>query len=272
MLKIRCGTGVEDRGAREGGRRFVRSHRGLSPPERAARLQPYADTMVATPAAFLRIPSANPAVIEGTVRITTAEVIAIQRFPSILVALRRANPALEIELEASDGVGDLLGRQADIAIRMIEPVQQAPVARRAGTSTVGLFAHPDYLDGKSLPNSPAELGACDLIGMDDAPAFREIFRAFPDPARHGFAVRTNTTLAQVAAIRAGFGIGVCQVAPPRAVRRSSVCGPTPSPSTCRYGWRCTRICARMTRRTVFDALVAGLARSPAADLTTCAST
>ncbi|MFN3434725.1 MAG: hypothetical protein ACK4ZY_10035, partial [Sphingomonas sp.] len=111
MLKFRCGTGVEDRGARKGGRRFVRSQRGLSPPERAKRLQPYADTVVATPAAFLRIASANPAVIEGTVRVTAAEMIAIQSLASIL---------------------------ADW------------VARRAGTSTLGLFAHSDDLDGKSL--------------------------------------------------------------------------------------------------------------------------
>ena len=203
MLKIRCGTGLEDRGAREGGQRLVRSQRGLSPPERAKRLQPYADTMVATPAAFLRIPSANPAVIEGTVRITTAEVIAIQRLASILADLRRAP----------------CGRGGPRALRA------------------------SRLSGRQIT---AELGGHDLIGMDDAPASRKIFRAFPDLARHGFALRTNTTLAQVAAIRAGFGIGVCQVAPPRATRRSSVCCSTPSPAICRYGWRRTRICARMT--------------------------
>ena len=162
--------------------------------------------MVATTAAFLRIASANPAVIEGTVRVTAAEVIAIQRLPSILADLGRA------------------------PCRHVHP-RPFRASRRSGRQITA------ELSGRTRRLRSHRHGRC--------AASREIFRALPDLARHGFALRTNTTLAQVAAVRAGFGIGVCQVAPPRAVRHSSLCCPTPSPSICRYGWRCTRICARI---------------------------
>ncbi|WP_292925735.1 LysR substrate-binding domain-containing protein, partial [Novosphingobium sp. 63-713] len=69
----------------------------------------------------------------------------------MLVAIRRQYPKLSIELVASDAVDDLLQRRADIAIRMVDPVQQALVARRIGTVQLGLYAHRDYLDRRGLP-------------------------------------------------------------------------------------------------------------------------
>ncbi|WP_298768993.1 LysR substrate-binding domain-containing protein [uncultured Novosphingobium sp.] len=83
----------------------------------------------------------------------------------MLVAIRRQYPKLSIELVASDAVDDLLQRRADIAIRMVDPVQQALVARRIGTVQLGLYAHRDYLDRRGLPQSIAELPGHDLIGV-----------------------------------------------------------------------------------------------------------
>ncbi len=64
-----------------------------------------------------------------------------------------------------------------------------------------------------MPTRFADLTTHDLIGFhQETPAVRSMLARLPafDPSR--FALRTDSNLAQLAAIRAGFGIGLCQVA------------------------------------------------------------
>jgi DNA-binding transcriptional LysR family regulator len=52
----------------------------------------------------------------------------------------------------------------------------------------------------------------DLIGFDtETPAIRAIAQRYPTMNRKAFAWRVDSDVAQLAAIRAGFGIGICQV-------------------------------------------------------------
>lgn len=194
-----------------GGKLFVRSQRGLSPTDRGLALRPHAESLVATSAALLRAASGAEEV-SGTVRITASEVVGAEHLPPILAALRRAHPTLAIELVLSNAVSDLLQRQADIAVRMVEPTQQALVARRVGAVTLGFHAHRDYLAARGVPTTARDLLAHDLIGVDtETPAVRAVLSRMPGLTREAFGLRTDSDLAQLAAIRAGCGIGVCQV-------------------------------------------------------------
>lgn len=194
-----------------GGKLFIRSQRGLSPTDRGLALRTHAESLMATSAALLRAASGAEAV-SGTVRVTASEVVGAEHLPPILADLRRAHPDLSIELVLSNAVTDLLQRQADIAVRMVEPTQQALVARKVGAVTVGFHAHRDYLAARGTPRAMDELLAHDLIGVDtETPAVRAVLSQIPGLARDAFALRTDSDLAQLAAIRAGYGIGVCQV-------------------------------------------------------------
>lgn len=194
-----------------GGKLFIRSQRGLSPTDRGLALRTHAESLMATSAALLRAASGAEEV-SGTVRVTASEVVGAEHLPPILADLRRAHPGLSIELVLSNAVTDLLQRQADIAVRMVEPTQQALVARKVGAVTVGFHAHRDYLAARGTPRAMDELLAHDLIGVDtETPAVRAVLRQIPGLARDAFALRTDSDLAQLAAIRAGYGIGVCQV-------------------------------------------------------------
>ena len=196
-----------------GGTLFLRSQRGLSPTDLALSLQPYAEDLVATSAALLRTASASQGEIAGTVRITASEVVATEHLPPVLAAMRRRYPRLSIELVASDAVDDLLQRRADIAIRMVQPTQQALVARKLGVIQLGLYAHRDYLDLHGVPKSIADLADHDLIGVDSRDTFsRTVLNALPSLDHADFALRVDKGVVQLAAIRAGFGIGICQVA------------------------------------------------------------
>jgi DNA-binding transcriptional LysR family regulator len=194
-----------------GGTLFLRSQRGLSPTDRALSLRPFADELVKTADALLRAASAADDEVAGTVRVTAAEMFAAEHLPPLLAQLRRDHPALSIELAPTDAVTDLLQREADIALRMTDPIQHALIARRLGKVTLGLFARRDYLERRGRPADVVSLAAHDLIGMDTRSTTGQAVMGMLPGMSHGdFAMRVDSNLVQLAMLRAGFGIGICQ--------------------------------------------------------------
>lgn len=194
---------------------FTRSQTGLLPTESARALLPYAESMASTAAALRRMASSQGdragAGVKGTVRITASEVIGVEVLPPIVTRLRAQHPGLVIELVLTNRVQDLLRREADIAVRMTPPKHEALVARRIGNIEVGLHAHRDYLARHGTPRSEAELREHTLIGYDEeTPFIRSLGKTLGGMRRDAFALRTDSDLAQLAAIRAGYGIGFCQ--------------------------------------------------------------
>lgn len=190
---------------------FLRTARGLSPTDAALELRPFAELMASTSAALLRTAEGRSGEVDGTVRISASEVVGIIHLPAILTRLRQRYPRLTIELSLSNAVDDLLKRQADIAIRMVRPEQQALLAKRVGVFPVGLHAHKDYLARRGTPQSMDELRDHDIIGYDvETPAVRAFAERHPGLGRSTFALRVDSNIAHLTAIRAGFGIGICQ--------------------------------------------------------------
>ncbi|MFI4933629.1 MAG: LysR family transcriptional regulator [Caulobacterales bacterium] len=191
---------------------FMRSQRGLAPTDLALDLAPYAQTLASNAAALMRTASGGAGEVRGSVRISASEVIGVERLPPILTRLRRAHPALVIELVLSNALDDLLRREADIAVRNVAPAQEALVARRLPPIELGLYARGDYLELRGAPAGLEDLAQHDLIGFDQAtPALRALAERFPQLDRAAFALRADSDLAQLAALRAGYGIGMCQV-------------------------------------------------------------
>ena len=190
---------------------FTRSQHGLTPTEAALELQPYAESLEATAAALVRA-AVGRAGTRGTVRITASEVVGAEVLPAILTQVHELHPEITIELVLSNRTEDLLQREADIAVRMVRPTQQALLARHVGDVDLGLHARRDYLERRGVPTSLEELRKHTLIGFDRENAFIRSVRAGGLPLERGmFALRSDSDLAQLAALRAGFGIGVCQV-------------------------------------------------------------
>ena len=121
------------------------------------------------------------------------------------------HPGIAIELALTNRNEDLSRRDADIAVRMVRPTQSALVARRIGSTRIGLFAHRDYLARFGAPSSLAELAKHRLIGFDrDDRSFRAAGADAAQLSRDSFGFRCDSDLAQLAALRAGVGIGGCQ--------------------------------------------------------------
>jgi len=190
---------------------FTRSFDGFAPTDAALELKPYAASLAATAAALRRVATSHGDGVRGTVRLTASEIVSCEVLPPILADLRESHPELVIELVPSNKVENLLRRDADIAVRMVAPSQDALVARRVATVEVGLHAHRRYLERHGTPRALAELAQHALIGWDTETAYiRRFQERFPQITRDTFAFRTDSDVAQLAAIRAGLGVGFCQ--------------------------------------------------------------
>lgn len=191
---------------------FTRSQTGLMPTEAAQSLRGFAESMQSTAASLERAAVGHGTGVRGTVRVTASEVIGVEVLPPIVAALRDRYPELTVELALSHRLQDLLRREADIAVRMVRPRQNLLLARRIGQIKLGLHAHQRYLARHGTPGSVADLATHSLIGFDQTTAFiRNAGKALTGWRREIFAMRTDSDLAQLALIRSGAGIGVCQV-------------------------------------------------------------
>ena len=117
-----------------------------------------------------------------------------------------------MELALSNRNEDLLRGDADIAVRMVRPTQGALVARRIGRIDVGLYGHRRYFKGHAVPKRLEDLRQHVLIGYDRDQAYARLLERMGVPfTRDMFAFRSDSDLAQLAALRAGFGIGASQL-------------------------------------------------------------
>jgi len=239
---------------------FIRSQRGLSPTDAALALVPFVDTLAATAAALLRAASGYGTRVRGTVRISASEVMGVEVLPPLLAALRAQHPELVVELALSNAVEDLLRREADVAVRMVQPTQAALIAQRVGAIDLGFHAHRTYLERKGTPETLADLAHHDLIGFDrETATIRAMRPRVPTVMHSGFALRADSDLAQLAAIRAGFGIGICQV--PLAARTPELVRllvPDLTLALPTYVVMHEDLRANPACRAVFDALATGL--------------
>jgi DNA-binding transcriptional LysR family regulator len=191
---------------------FVRSPSGLVATDLALSLREAAQTMESAAYLLLRTASADASTVAGTVRIAASEIIGVEVLPPILSALKSRHPGLSFELTLSNIVEDVLRHDADIAVRMTRPVQEGLLARKIGIIPLGLYALESWIARHGEPVSLVDLIASGfLIGYDRDPG---IIRALAARGFHAtpsdFGFRSDSDLAQLAALRAGIGVGLCQ--------------------------------------------------------------
>ncbi|MDB5472136.1 MAG: LysR family transcriptional regulator [Caulobacter sp.] len=192
---------------------FTRSPTGLTPTPAAVLLGDHARAMASAAAAFTRAASAEAQAESGTVRITASEIVAVEVLPAILADFQDRHPDIVLELGVGNRSEDLLRREADIAVRMAPPRQEALLARHIGAIPLGLFAHRRLIARHGMPANVEDLRGLPLIGFEHAPPFVERLRESGLDVNTGdFTFRTDNDLAQLAAIRAGVGFGICQIA------------------------------------------------------------
>ncbi len=190
---------------------FLRSPRGLQPTDLALAFGPHLTDMAAAAEAAARDAVGVASGEGGVVRVAVSEIVGIEVIPEMLARFRGDHPGVEVELTLNNRNEDLTRREADVAVRMNRPTQNSLVARKVGEVTLCFHATPAYLARHEAPADMDALREHSLIGFD---------RSYPDLinelavgrpiTRDLFAFRTDNDVAQLAALRAGLGIGVCQ--------------------------------------------------------------
>ncbi|MBL8309620.1 MAG: LysR family transcriptional regulator [Burkholderiales bacterium] len=187
---------------------FERTGRGLVPTAQARAIAEHARGMQASADALSHTLSGAEQVARGSVRLTASQVVAAFALPALLLQLREEAPDIQIEVSTSNEVKNLLRREADIAIRMVQPTQGSLIARKLGEAHVGAFAHKRYLKRAGTPTQPTDLLAHPLIGFDSDETMLLGFRRLgAEVTREHFVLRSDDHILHWEALRAGLGIG-----------------------------------------------------------------
>ena len=81
----------------------------------------------------------------------------------MLPAFAKRYPGITFSLDLSSGLRDLLGGEADVALRLSDSEDQSLVTRRIGWLAQAIYASPTYLEVNGAPNAPGDLAAHDCI-------------------------------------------------------------------------------------------------------------
>ncbi|KJK02770.1 LysR family transcriptional regulator [Pseudomonas sp. 21] len=189
---------------------FTRTSTGLTPTDSARQLIHHVESMDIAAQAFNRMASSETDVSHGTVRVTSSDLLGVEVLPRLLHEFRHDYPGLNLQLSINDQMEDLARQESDIAVRLVRPSEAGIVVRRTGVLRVGIYASAECLKRYGEPKSLAALRKAPLIGPDRRSAdLRRLVEAGLCGADQRFAIATDNHLAQLAAIRAGLGFGLC---------------------------------------------------------------
>lgn len=187
---------------------FERKRTGLHPTPQATALRESAEQMSQGARSLQRLASGLDSSVSGQVHITASQSLAVALLPPLIARLNRKHPDIEILLAASNQIADLASREADIAIRMVEPTQSTLIARQLGSVSVVACASKAYLREHPHPQAAADLFAHRVIAGDRNNELSDYLQRAGYPIEQlRYGLRSDDLMVQWEAIRAGLGIG-----------------------------------------------------------------
>lgn len=199
---------------------FERTAQGMALTDSGSQLLGHARRIAGETASFSLAATGRSTEIAGTIRVTASEVVSHFLLPPIIARLREAEPQLQIEMVSSNAVQNLLTRDADIAVRMIEPAQTELIARKVNEIAVGAFAAPSYLEKRGIPEKPEDLLSHSIVGYDrNDLLIREFAKMGQALSRHAFDLRTDDQVLNWRLVEAGAGVGFGQLYVARKSRK-----------------------------------------------------
>jgi len=155
------------------------------------------------------VSAARPDTVTGTVRISASEGFGVSLLAPALPGLRALRPGLNIELAAGSGLLSAARREVDMAITLSAPASSRLMVEPLTAYQLALYASPDYLARRGVPDDIAALSGFDIIGyVDDliyAPELRYLDEIQPGLTPH---LASSSIRAQRDIIQAGGGVGV----------------------------------------------------------------
>jgi DNA-binding transcriptional LysR family regulator len=146
--------------------------------------------------------------LEGEVRVTTTDSLAMDFVVPALQLLRTRHPAIRVILSTSTQVFNLTRREADLAVRTVRPDNPELICRRLAQWDVGLYATRDYLDAHGEPTPGDAFEGHDLLIYQPSITRNQGDSLCGESMAKGRVVaELSSSLMLATSIRAGLGIG-----------------------------------------------------------------
>ncbi len=100
---------------------------------------------------------------KGTIRLTAPVDMGHTWLGPIIARFLAAYPEVNVDIELTGRVVDLLAEGFDVAIRAGRLADSSLVARRLGRTRISLFASPDYVAWRGAPETPDQLAEHDFV-------------------------------------------------------------------------------------------------------------
>ena len=222
----------------------------------------HARAMGAAAGALCMAATGRSQAVEGVVTVSAGEIVASCVLPALLPRLRTLQPGITVEVIASDAVSDLRRREADIAIRHVQPHQGDLIARLIGHCEAHFYAARAWVAANGHPRTAHDAAHADFVGSDRGGRYLAYLRALDLPvAESSFSCYGEAGCTHWALVCQGMGIGAMMhtvaAATPGVVRVLDELPPIRFPL-----WLVTHRELRTSRRIrlVYDYLAEQLAR------------
>jgi len=187
---------------------FERVGRGLELTPSGAELLEQARAM-GDAAVNLKLAAAGQSkTIKGNICISATELVTNLVMPILVQKLRRLHPDISVELVASDTLSDLRRREADIAIRAMQPADPELIARKIGDIAGHLYASEHYLQQIGVPQSPDDLGDADFICDRSEMIINILAGCGIKLTQRNFSITSESVFTQWELVKLGLGIAL----------------------------------------------------------------
>ncbi|MEI7712066.1 MAG: LysR family transcriptional regulator [Rhodospirillales bacterium] len=147
--------------------------------------------------------------LEGSVRVSTVEILAVEVLTPAFARLQRDHPGIVVEVAAEARSVSLTRREADIAVRLVRLTQNELAIRRVGTIGFGIYASAAYLKRFGNPDfAEGAPGHTTVSNPMEGMALPEMAWFAGLTHRSVAGIRHNSRYGQRSAAEAGMGLAV----------------------------------------------------------------
>jgi DNA-binding transcriptional LysR family regulator len=147
--------------------------------------------------------------IAGPVSIKASDVFCAYILPPIIERIRLTYPEVQVEIVSTNDVQDLRRREADIAIRNVQPTQPDLYAKRLRTTTGKLYGATSYLDQLGRPATIKDFSERTTFIGDTSGQVLQMLTATGVPvAGEQFSIIANSGVAMWELVKRGVGLAV----------------------------------------------------------------
>ena len=146
--------------------------------------------------------------VAGNICISATDLVANLAMPILVQKLRRLYPDITVELIASNTISDLKRREADIAIRGMQPTEPDLITRKIGDITAHMYASVQYLEAIGVPQSAEDLIDADFICDKPEIVMNILAGCGIKLTQRNFPVTSDSVITQWELVKRGLGIAL----------------------------------------------------------------